>query len=77
MHSSQDAALRQLPGDLVEAVEALPVQNTGLYIPKVCLSKRLMSTSLQFAVLGLLCELLSGRLLLLMLYLTPEPKFEV
>ena len=34
-HSVQDKALRQLPGDLAEALEALPVQNTGLFIPQV------------------------------------------
>lgn len=39
-HSSQDAALRQLPGDFVEAMEALPVQNTGLYIPQVPLPEK-------------------------------------
>ena len=34
-HSTQEEALKQLPEGLAEAAEALPVLNTGLFIPQV------------------------------------------
>lgn len=40
-HSSQEENLKQLPEGLAEALEALPVQHTGLYIPQVRLCKKL------------------------------------